>query len=483
MLSNNKKRQHPAGLFVCAFTEFWERLGFYAVQSVLVLYLVHQFHFADKHAFATYTALTSLLYAGPVIGGIVSDRFLTPARVVILGLIFFTVGYFLLLVQQRTAFYFAFGALILGNSFVKGNITALAGSFYHEEKYKQQGLNKDSGYTIFYLIMNAGMLVGIALTTLGFSYLGYAAAFYVASGALVVSLLFFYFGMRWFCRHALTLKAKSKKAFPLVVVGSLVVLLLLALLLPEANFIDELMAVFTALAIVYFIYCGFGLKELAERKRLFVLVVLFVVSIVYWGVYMQLFTSVTLFADRNVDRVLFGFHVPASSLVFFEGIGIILFAPFLAWLWSRLGESKFQPSIGMKFALGFLFTALSFLALWLPCEWFSTAGIISVDWVIASLFFLAIGELCLSALGLSAVTALSPKSMVNTMMGFWFLTTAGGLVLTNYLADIAAVKQKGVSLLQSLGIYQHAFFDFMLLSFAVFVLMLFVVPFLKRLVG
>lgn len=473
--------KQPIGLYIFSLTELWERFGFYAIQVTLVLYLVHQLHFSDKHAYSVYTAFTSLLYAGPVLGGILADRFITLKQAILLGIVFFIVGYFMLMLHYKGAIYFAFSVLIGGNSYMKANITAILGTVYHEND-----IRRDSGFTIFYLIMNIGQVLGPICAAIAIKYYGYDSAFFISGVSLILCLFVFILGMRYLekkgfiNRHNITAKG-SKKHLSITIVGSAILLIVLAEILHKPYLIDGLILVFCVLAILYLIYSAIQISNREERFKLFSLIILFVFSAFYWGLWMQEFTSMTLFIDRDVNRYIFGWRMPTEMILAIEGLGIIIFGPLLAKLWMVLGDSKYQPSFPMKFAYGFLFTGFCFSLIVLAIKFDSGSNGISLWWIIISFIFLAIGELCLSAIGLSAVTVLSPKNMVSTMMGFWFLSISAGLVITDKLANLSASNvYKGVA---TPGIYYHTFFECMILSFLFFIILVISSPFLKKISG
>jgi proton-dependent oligopeptide transporter, POT family len=475
-MSNLLGRRQPLGLFVCSFTELWERLSFYSIEGILVLYLVHKIHFTDSHAFAMYSALTALLYAGTVIGGIISDKFLSLKFCVTFGLLLFLTGYILFLFHSVYSFYIAFAFMIGGNSFVKSNIATLAGSVYQENDSR-----RDSGFTLYYLFMNVGQTIGSAITAVTFVYIGYAGAFYVACISMLFGFLAFLFLRNKIQSAALIKHTSSKKISARAIILTLIALGLLALALPYPSAVNTCISVLIGLVVIYLIFCAIRLEIRSERYKMLALVVLYLFSALYWGFWMQVFTSTTLFFDRNVDRVVFGTQIPTTVLIFFEGLGIIIFAPFFAKLWDKLGESKFQPSFGLKFAYGFFFIFVSFGLLFVACSLFNVHEKISFWWIVASLFSLAVSELCLSAIGLSAVTKLAPKKMVSTMMGFWYLTIAAGLVIANAFSKIAAIDKGHTSSAYSLHIYKHAFLEFSVLSLFAFCILVFVTPLIKKL--
>ena len=475
----NKGRQ-PEGLLICSVFELWERLGFYVVQSSLVIFLVNQLKFNDIKAYSLYAAFTGLLYAGPVLGGFLADNFLNLNRSIFLGIIFYIAGYLALSFHSGFVFYVAFGLLIAGNSFVKSNISTLVGALYQDND-----LRRDAGFTLFYFGMNIGQVIGPLAAAFAIKYSGFSSAFLIAALSLVFSLISFAYGQRYFTPEKLSEDvvscSASKQQRNIIYACSVVVVFALAILLPYSHALNIGMIALSVLALVYLLYCGMKIPLAEDRFRLFSLIILFVFSAIYWGIWMQVFTSLTLFAERNVHRVFLGFKMPVEVLASIESVGIILFAPLLAKIWLSLGNSRWQPGFAMKFAYGFLFCAFAFALLVLALA-FSPSGAIALFWLVASMFLMAISELCLSAIGLSAVTVLSPKSMRSTMMGFWFVTIAAGLMIANKLADMSVISKHAGAHASALA-YTAAFTDYAVLSFVMFVVLLCLSPVINGFFG
>lgn len=211
------------------------------------------------------------------------------------------------------------------------------------------------------------------------------------------------------------------------------------------------------------------------------ILMIFIFSVLYWALFMQTFTSLLLFTKRNVDHYFLGIKMLPPLLVAIQGLAIVIIAPFLSKLWLKLGDSRWQPSHGLKLAYGFFFVLLAYLSVVIAIHFFSDAGKINMFWVILSFVLLAISELCFSAIGLSAISKLAPKKHLGLIMGLWFLTISAGLVLANHLADIASVNKNVTSATKTLSVYYSAFVDFSLMSLFVFVVCILLVPTLKKL--
>lgn len=475
-MDETRKLKQPSGLYVCTITEIWERLGFFLVQSILVLFLLQYLGLSDASTYGLYTAITSLLYASPVVGGLIADKFLGFERSIILGIILYFFGYMLLLNQNHFVLYLAFSLQVAGNGFVKGNITGLLG-----RQYRDKDLRRDSGFTLLYFGINIGQVIGPFIASFVIYDYGFRAAFSVSAVSLLLCLLTFYIGRRYLLNGKSPARQVGVLQQWVIYVLTVLVVLLLALLLSHPVIINGAIVIFSLFSFLYLLQLAFGLSEKQARNRMLAILIIFVFSVLYWGLFMQTFTSLLLFAKRNVSGTFFAMQVQPPLLVAIQGLAIVVIAPFLSRLWLRLGESRWQPSHGMKLAYGFLFVLLAYLCVAIAIQFFSHAAKINVAWVVAAFVLLAISELCFSAIGLSAVSKLAPQKSLGTIMGLWFLTISLGLVFANRLADMASVGKEWLSAAQTLPVYYSAFVNFSVISLVVFIICLLMVPRLKSL--
>jgi len=467
---------HPKGLLVCSVTEALERLGFFAVQSILILYLIQYLKLSDKQAYYLYTAISGLSYASPVIGGILADKILNFKKAVFLGLCLFVLGYFLLISHNTRLVFTAFALQIVGNGFVKGNITSLLG-----RQYKDNDIRRDSGFTLFYLGMNVGQILGPILSSVALKYYGFSAAFVVCSISSLTSLLIFYLGKGSF-QDDIKTSNKESKAFSFLVFYALlvVVTIVIGALLIYPVIINFSIAIISLLSLLYLVYMAIMAENKTDMKKLFVIMILFIFSALFWALFMQTFTSLLLFANRNVDLSFFGILLPTPILISFQAVALVILAPFFSLLWLKLGNGKWQPSFGLKFSYGFLFLALAYMTIVLAIHFFSVNSRINVGWVLIAFALLAVAELFLSAIGLSAISRLAPKKHLGMIMGFWFLTISAGFELGNKLDVLAYVPHTITLASKMLLIYKGAFFDFMIIAAVLFIASFLIVPTLKK---
>lgn len=243
---------------------------------------------------------------------------------------------------------------------------------------------------------------------------------------------------------------------------------------------DLLLAVASLAILIIVVY--FLLKEKpAQRNKMIACLILILISVGFWAIYNQTFTSLMLYADRNMNKEFLGFTIDAEFTQFFNPFFIVLFSPILSRLWISLNRNKSNPSTPAKFSFGVLFMAIGFFFLGLGGVYFGQDGETSSYWLVGSYLLQTIGELLLSPIGLSMVTTLSPKHLVGMMMGVWFLTQAAAFAIGGGLATLASVPSKTTPQ-AALAIYDKAFFVYGSLALVLSILSFALIPYLKKLI-
>ena len=441
---------HPRGLYVCFSAEMWERFCFYTMRGLLTLYLVKALAMGDKQAFAIYGAYTALVYAAPVIGGQVADKILGYRRAIILGGIMMAMGEFLICAGVEDALYIGMGLIIVGNGYFKANISTVVGKLY-----KDGDPRRDSGFTIFYMGINVGAVaasligapVGEGLSKGPLGEAGYLVGFGLAGVGMIAGLVVFLLGRKHLQGigdppDLVKLKAPLFAGLSLqtvTIAASFAAVPALYFLLRAKSIVDALLIV--ALGVVIFQLLRVGFREgKIQRDRIIVLLILMVFNVVFWACFEQAGSSLVLFADRNVDRMVFGFEMPASQTQFFNPAFIILFGSLFSWLWVKLDERNANPNIPMKFGLGILQLGLGYLVLKAGAGMATEAAAVPLI-VLALMYMLhTTGELCTSPIGLSMVTKLAPKSMTGQVMGAWFLSWAFANSAAAFIAQLTGTE-------------------------------------------
>lgn len=427
--------KHPKGLAVLFFSEMWERFCYYGMRGLLALYLIKSLLKGDTEAFAIYGAYTALIYAAPVLGGRIADRILGYKNAVILGGLLMSVGEFLILGGGEHWLYFGMGALVVGNGLFKANVSSIVGKLYNDNDPR-----RDSGFTIFYIGINVGALLATTVVAeIGDKY-GYHYGFALAGIGMLAGAVIFILGNKDFADK---IKAPDpeklyKKVvgplnrFHLVIIGTIAAVPVVYLLV-RFNDIVGLLLVATALYVVYtLISAGIkGDKILLHRMIAFVILLCF--NVVFWACFEQAGTSLTIFAERNINRNIFGWEMGAPTTQFFNPFFILVFGSIFSVMWIWLDKIKKNPNIPMKFGFGIIQLGIGFMMVQMGAL-FAKDYLMPIVTIVFLYLFHTTGELFISPIGLSMVTKLAPKNMTGTLMGAWFLSWSAA----NYLAAALA---------------------------------------------
>jgi len=475
-------RQQPKGLYPLFFTELWERFGFYTVQTILVLYMSHGMGLSDTQSYLLYGAFSSMLYLTPVIGGYLADRFIGFRQAIILGAILFIVGYGVMAIRSPQALFLGMSIVVVGNGLFKPNVSSIVGDLYTADDPRREG-----GFTLFYMGINIGSLIPPLFAGPLVDHFGWNWGFLVASVGVFVGL-----GTFLGYKSLLGRKGEMPAISPLHQGKKGIFYTLLGIGILAAIGIFHILFMFPARSDYILIGASVGIiagvlfylfKERKEQQRkLLACLILILISVGFWAVYVQTFTSLMLFADRNMGHRLLGLPIDAEFTQFFNPFFIILLSPFLSRFWVWLDERGQNPSTPAKFTYGLFFMALGFLVLGLGVKMFNADGVSSPWWLALSYFLQTMGELVLSPIGLAMITRLAPHHLVGMMMGVWFLTQSAAFAIGGGLATWASVPE-GTSVVEALGIYSNAFVYFGLLSLALAGVSLCLVPFVKNLIS
>lgn len=440
------KKGHPNGLMTLFFSEMWERFCYYGMRVLLTLYLVKSLMNGDADAALIYGAYTGLVYAAPILGGKLADKYLGYRNAVLLGAILMSIGEFLILGGSEQFLLFGMGALILGNGYFKANISTIVGKLYEDGDPR-----RDSGFTIFYIGINIGALLATTVVAYVGETYGFKYGFGLAGFGMLLGFLIFWFGRKnYAAAPGLGITAEGKqKVFgilnkaQLAVVLSLVVIPMTYFLIQHNSWLDYILV--GLFIFISFVLIKAGISADAKnnvkiwRDRMIALIIFMIINIAFWACFEQAGTSLTLFADRNVDRSIFGWMMPASMTQFFNPFFIIVFGSIFSVMWVKLSKIGKNPSIPYKFALGIFQLALGFLVTKVGLQFVNDAYQVPLLTLLFLYLLHTTGELFLSPIGLSMVTKLSPKDIAGTAMGAWFLSFA----MANYVGGKIATLTGG----------------------------------------
>jgi len=406
----------------------WERFSYYGMRALLVLYLVNSLNYSESDALHIYAVYTGLVYLTPLIGGYLADRFLGTQKSIFIGGVTMMIGHFLMAFPDYL--YLAIGMLIIGNGYFKPNISSLLGRLY-----KSDDLRRDSGFSIFYVGINLGaflapLIVGYVGETINWHY-----GFAIAGFGMLAGLIQFYFGQSKIIKEDTSLQSKKLKSadWLLITIISVINIPLILLILQVNQVLNNFFfEILLAVIVIIFSYLFTKKKQLAsakeDLKKIIYIGVLSIFVIFFWVGFEQAGGSLTLFANNSVDRNFLGFIIPASFFQSINPLIIILIGPMIANFWLRVDRSKNNINTPQKMGLGLLLLAGGFFLITLVNNASDTS--ISLWWLVGVYFLHTLGELCLSPIGLSMVSKVSPKKIASLMMGFWFLSSA----VANFMA-------------------------------------------------
>jgi POT family proton-dependent oligopeptide transporter len=394
---------HPRGLSTLFFTEMWERFSYYGMRAFLILYMVAPvaaggLGFTDARAASIYGTYTGSAWAASILGGLLADRLLGQYRTVLVGGIIIAAGHFTLAFKSLPSFYAGLALIVMGTGCLKPNVSTLVGSLY-----PRGDARRDAGFSIFYMGINLGATLGPLIAGYLAQNVNWHIGFACAGVGMTFGLIQYVLGRE---RLDAGISRLGHTPTPPTVDT------------PVAQRTTQTGRAFSA----------------DEWKRIAAIVFFFAAAVIFWGAYEQAGSTLNLFADRYTRLEIFGLRFPSSWFQSVQPIFVIILAPVFGWLWVRLGP--YEPSVPAKFALGLLFMGLAFAVL-IPAGTMAQSGEgirVSPWFLVWSYFISELGELCVSPIGLSAVTKLAPLRIVGLMMGVWFLSNAFGNKLAGWAA-------------------------------------------------
>lgn len=456
------KQGHPEGLMTLFFSEMWERFCYYGMRVLLTLFLVKSLMKGDAEASLIYGAYTGLVYAAPILGGRLADQFLGYRYAVILGGLMMALGEFMILGGTENTMLIGMGALIIGNGYFKANISTIVGKLYEDGDPR-----RDSGFTIFYIGINIGALLATTVVAYVGETYGFDKGFGLAGIGMLLGIFIFWSGRKKYASAPgvdVQEAGKKKVLGPLtmvqvITIGSFFLIPLCYILIMQNQLLDYILL--GLFLFVSYMLITSGAKADAEggvkiwKDRMIALIVFMIINISFWACFEQAGTSLTLFADRNVDREIFGWAMPASMTQFFNPFFIITFGSIFSVMWVKLSAIGKNPSIPLKFAFGIIQLAAGFLLTQIGLQFVNESFQVPLLTLVFLYMLHTTGELFLSPIGLSMVTKLAPKSIAGTAMGAWFLSFAIANYVGGKIAALTGGHGGGGSLSPEEGLSQY----------------------------
>jgi POT family proton-dependent oligopeptide transporter len=552
---------HPKGVFVCFFTEMWERFSFYGMKALLLLYLLKHHRFSDDMGYDLIGAYGGLVYAVPVVGGLLADRWLGMRKAVVFGGVLLCLGHFGMAFEGADArmvdgvvvrdagalqvFYLSLALIVMGVGFLKPNISTIVGKLYAEDDPR-----RDSGFTLFYAGINVGgLFAGLICAFLGETY-GWKYGFGAAGVGMVAGLAMFLWGQKYLHGHAEPRDpaALRRRLGPLprewwIYLGAFAGVAVVWQLIQRTWTVQGAMHLVALAFVAWFAWYLARRCNRVQRQQMLALLVTILGVLVFFTLYEQTYGSWLTFTDRLMTKDMFPslasdasgtlpwslymmaatpllmvaalrasdlgapgtaralvaamalamavacfrdvVLVPqtAGSLTFLGSFFIVVLSPLFAWLWPWLEARGRNPSKPVNGAIGLLFAALSFLPLLAAAKVAGAGAMASVWWLVLAYFVLEIGEMCLSPIGLSAVTQLSVPQVVGLMMGgFWLATAYSELLAAQFgkLASLDIPEGGAIDMAQAAGKYADLFQLLLWVGLGAALLFLLLAPLLRR---
>ncbi|MDF2932218.1 MAG: transporter [Chryseobacterium sp.] len=424
-----QKKGHPKGLYFLFFTEMWERFSYYGMRAIFILFMTKILLMKDADASEIYGSYTGLVYLTPLLGGYLCDKFLGNRRSIVIGGLLMAIGQFFMFFSASvgtnggiTLMWIGLTSIIIGNGFFKPNISTMVGQLYPANDRRI-----DSAFTIFYMGINLGAFFSpLVCGSMDFKW-GFLTA---GVGMLLGLVAFVLFQKKYLISEegkeiGLPVKKLDIKSIAMILGSIGIIFFMLNFKQMFKSDID---------IISYFIYGAMVVMPIiiltdksltkVEMQRIIVVFILAFFVIFFWGAFEQAGASLTLFADRQTERTLFGWEMPASYFQSVNPLSVIILAPIFSIIWGFLYIRKLEPSSPKKMALGLALVALGYVVIAIAVKGLGIEDKVSMWWLISLYIIHTMGELCLSPIGLSMVSKLAPLRLSSLMMGTWFLANA-----------------------------------------------------------
>jgi len=487
----NFKGKYPKQLWYLFFSEMWERFSFYGMRGMLIVFMVSKLNMNSEVANLQYGATQAFVYAFTFVGGMFADKILGYRKSLFWGGILMIIGSVILAVDPTQFFFIGIGFTIIGTGFFKPNISTIVGKLYAEGDPRT-----DAGFSLFYAGVNLGALIGgylcIAvangnlLENIVPISLRWNVAFGFASVVMVISLLTFVNTQKSLGEigeSPLQNIPKNKRTLyeVLTFIGSIAFIPIVVLMVSNAAYTDLFMLIIGPFSLLYL---GYEMKSFnaKENKKLLAALVFILFSILFWAFFEQSGGSLSLFAANNLNNVLMGVKLDPNGVNnSANSLFVIIFAALVGVLWIWLAKRKIEPNTVVKFGLGFLFLAGGFYVFYQTQFFANENGITSLNLFTFGWFVITFGELCLSPIGMSIMTKLSPQKLQAVMMGMWFLASAYGQYLAGILGANIASASENANNLDKLIIYTEGYKQLALYAFISGLLLIAISPLVKKL--
>ncbi len=485
------KGKYPKQLWYLFFSEMWERFSFYGMRGMLAVFMVSQLAMDEKTANLQYGATQAWVYAFTFIGGLFADKILGFRKSLFWGGLLMIVGSIILAVDPKNFFFLGISFTIVGTGFFKPNISSMVGQLY-----KDGDTRRDAGFSLFYAGVNLGALIGgyiciaVANGNLWADFvpenLRWNYAFGFASIVMIVSLLTFTQTQKSLGKIGLsplaTMETNKRKTYEIITyIGSLALIPVIILMVANTEYTDYFMMIIGPASILYLFYEMRNFNAV-ENKKLLAALVFIIFSIFFWAFFEQSGGSLSLFAANNLENTVLGFELDPNGVNnSANSLFVIAFAALVGMAWIWMAKKKIEPNTVVKFGLGFLFLAGGFWVFYYTKFFAGADGKTSLDLFTFGWFIITFGELCLSPIGMSAMTKLSPQKTQAVIMGMWFLASAYGQYFAGLLGANIAEASENATNLEKLNTYADGYEQLAIYALIAGIVLIVISPLVKKL--
>jgi proton-dependent oligopeptide transporter, POT family len=487
----NFEGKYPKQLWSLFFSEMWERFCFYGMRGMLTFFMVTELFFNAKDAQLQYGATQAFVYAFTFIGGLFADKILGFKKSLFWGGILMIVGSLILATDPKQFFFLGISFTVIGTGFFKPNISTMVGQLY-----KSGDVRRDAGFSLFYSGINLGALLGgylciaIGKGSIFSSFIAenlrWNVAFGLAAVVMTISLITFLITKKSLGpigESPFQLKGlQGKKWYDYAVyVGALLAVPVIMTMVSKTEYTNYFMYVVGPATLIYLGY-EMTKNKLAENKKLLAALIFIVFSIIFWAFFEQSGGSLSIFAAGNLNDDLLGLTLDPNAVNnAANALFVIIFAPIVGLVWLALAKKKIEPNTVVKFGLAFIFLAIAFYILYATRLFANVEGVTSLDIFTLSYFVMTLGELCLSPIGLSIMTKLSPVRLQGMMMGMWFLASAYGQYVAGILGAGMTSPDENASLQEKLISFTNGYHTLAIYALIAGVVLIAISPLIRKL--
>lgn len=478
----NFEGKYPKQLWHLFMVEMWERFCFYGMRGVLAIFMVEMLGLTDVESNLKYGAIQAFVYAFTFVGGIFADKILGFKKSLIFGGLVMIAGNLLIAADPHHFFYYGITLSIIGTGFFKPNISSMVG-----ELYKEGDPRRDAGFGLFYSGINIGAFLGGFVCVLLGKQVGWNYAFLAAGLVMIIGVILFLFIRKELGpigdSPLINLEPAKRLTREIAVyAGALVCIPLIYIMIQNTSYTDMFMFTVGPLAVIYYLYQLYKIPSSKDKRKFIAAFIMIALSIIFFAIFEQSGGSLALFANKNLHSTLFSLPMDPNIVNnSANSLYVIIFSPLLGLVWLWMAKRKIEPNTVVKFGLAFIMLAAAYYIFYTTRFFADSEGRTSLEIFALAYFVVTISELCLSPIGLSMVTKLSPKHLGGMMMGLWFLASAYGQYLAGIIGAGMSTPNDNASLLEKLSAYTDGYQQLAIYSLVAGIIVIAISPLIRKL--